>query len=368
MGATARRLRRPVTDQTGVGGTAPRARACPGQLSAGRVFVRDSAGTCTNSYGWALPWSVHGCIAPRRHSPNRRRSAVPGPRPVAPHAVPGGPGHLPHGFHISVSRWRILAPMAATAVHVRSPAPARARRLLRVGDDRLVARVRAGDDDAFEIIYDRYYRGLLAFCGHMLGSRQEAEDALQHSFASAYRALRGGQRRHRAAPVAVHDRAQPLPVGPARAPRARSPSTRSRTAPGRSRAWRPRSSGATTCASWWTSCSACPTTSAPRWSSSSSATSPTSRSRPCSACAARRSRRSSSRRARRCCAHATARADTVRRDPRAARHRSPAACRARSIAAQRTSTAVPAARSSSARCAASGRRSRRSCRWCRPSA
>jgi RNA polymerase sigma factor (sigma-70 family) len=51
--------------------------------------------------------------------------------------------------------------------------------------------VRAGDDAAFEIIYDRYYRGLLAFCGHMLGSRQEAEDALQHSFASAYRALRG---------------------------------------------------------------------------------------------------------------------------------------------------------------------------------
>ena len=82
--------------------------------------------------------------------------------------------------------------MAAAAVHVRSPAPASARRLPRVGDDRLVARVRAGDDSAFEIIYDRYYRGLLAFCGHMLGSRQEAEDALQHSFASAYRALRAG--------------------------------------------------------------------------------------------------------------------------------------------------------------------------------
>jgi RNA polymerase sigma factor (sigma-70 family) len=61
---------------------------------------------------------------------------------------------------------------------------------VRVGDDRLVARVRAGDDDAFEAIYDRYYRGLLAFCRHMLGSRHEAEDALQHSFASAYRALR----------------------------------------------------------------------------------------------------------------------------------------------------------------------------------
>jgi RNA polymerase sigma factor (sigma-70 family) len=61
-----------------------------------------------------------------------------------------------------------------------------------VGDDHLVARVRAGDHDAFETIYDRYSRGLLAFCRHMLGSRDEAEDALQQSFASAYRALRGG--------------------------------------------------------------------------------------------------------------------------------------------------------------------------------
>jgi RNA polymerase sigma factor (sigma-70 family) len=82
--------------------------------------------------------------------------------------------------------------MAATAVHLQTSEPARRRRLLRVGDDRLVARVRAGDDAAFEIIYDRYYRGLLAFCGQMLGSRHEAEDALQHSFASAYRALRRG--------------------------------------------------------------------------------------------------------------------------------------------------------------------------------
>jgi RNA polymerase sigma factor (sigma-70 family) len=82
--------------------------------------------------------------------------------------------------------------MAATAVPLRSRRGARRRALLRVGDERLVARVRAGDDDAFEAIYDRYYLGLLAFCRHMLGSRHEAEDALQHSFASAYSALRGG--------------------------------------------------------------------------------------------------------------------------------------------------------------------------------
>jgi RNA polymerase sigma factor (sigma-70 family) len=82
--------------------------------------------------------------------------------------------------------------MAATAVPLRSRRRPRGRSLRPVGDERLVARVRAGDDDAFEAIYDRYYLGLLAFCRHMLGSRHEAEDALQHSFASAYRALRRG--------------------------------------------------------------------------------------------------------------------------------------------------------------------------------
>jgi RNA polymerase sigma factor (sigma-70 family) len=82
--------------------------------------------------------------------------------------------------------------MAATAVPFRTRRRPRGGSTRRVGDERLVARVRAGDDDAFEAIYDRYYLGLLAFCRHMLGSRHEAEDALQHSFASAYGALRRG--------------------------------------------------------------------------------------------------------------------------------------------------------------------------------
>ena len=60
-------------------------------------------------------------------------------------------------------------------------------------DDWLVGRARAGDDAAFEAIYDRYARGVLAFCVHMLGSRESAEDALQLTFVSAYRALRGGE-------------------------------------------------------------------------------------------------------------------------------------------------------------------------------
>ena len=60
-------------------------------------------------------------------------------------------------------------------------------------DEYLVARLRAGDDAAFEAIYDRYASGLLAFCVHLLGSREAAEDALQLTFVSAFRALRRGE-------------------------------------------------------------------------------------------------------------------------------------------------------------------------------
>jgi RNA polymerase sigma factor (sigma-70 family) len=48
------------------------------------------------------------------------------------------------------------------------------------------------DDAAFEALYDRYHRNLLAFCRHMLGSREEAEDVLQHTFLAAYRKLPDG--------------------------------------------------------------------------------------------------------------------------------------------------------------------------------
>ncbi|HEX8157091.1 MAG TPA: sigma-70 family RNA polymerase sigma factor [Solirubrobacteraceae bacterium] len=64
------------------------------------------------------------------------------------------------------------------------------RRVLRVAsDERLVAQVRAGSRTAFEVVYDRHHGGILAFCRHMLGSREEAEDVVQHTFAAAYQAL-----------------------------------------------------------------------------------------------------------------------------------------------------------------------------------
>ena len=52
-----------------------------------------------------------------------------------------------------------------------------------------MAFVRRGDPTAFEILYDRHARELLSFCGYMLGSRADAEDAVQSTFASAHRAL-----------------------------------------------------------------------------------------------------------------------------------------------------------------------------------
>jgi RNA polymerase sigma factor (sigma-70 family) len=72
----------------------------------------------------------------------------------------------------------------------RAGRPLRSRRLLALaGDDRLVAHVRRGSEAAFEVLFERHSGGLLSFCRHMLGSREEAEDAVQHTFAAAYRDL-----------------------------------------------------------------------------------------------------------------------------------------------------------------------------------
>jgi RNA polymerase sigma factor (sigma-70 family) len=68
-------------------------------------------------------------------------------------------------------------------------------RLLRLAsDDRLVDHVRSGSESAFEAVFDRHHRGILAFCRHMLGSAEEAEDAVQHVFMAAYRSLAGSTR------------------------------------------------------------------------------------------------------------------------------------------------------------------------------
>jgi RNA polymerase sigma factor (sigma-70 family) len=68
-----------------------------------------------------------------------------------------------------------------------------ARRLRRIDDARLAALVRDGDQDAFEALYDRHHASLLAFCRHMLGNREDGEDALQQTFLRAHHALRQGR-------------------------------------------------------------------------------------------------------------------------------------------------------------------------------
>src|SRR5215218_1130060 len=67
------------------------------------------------------------------------------------------------------------------------------RRLDQLDDSRLAMRVRAGDEAAFEVLYDRHHRSLLSFCRHMLGNAEDGEDALQQTFLRAHAALRSGQ-------------------------------------------------------------------------------------------------------------------------------------------------------------------------------
>jgi RNA polymerase sigma factor (sigma-70 family) len=76
-----------------------------------------------------------------------------------------------------------LTHAGAAGLHGRSP-------LLRLqSDERLVLLVRRGNQAAFEALVARYQSRLLAFCRHMLASREDAEDVLQEVFAAAFNAM-----------------------------------------------------------------------------------------------------------------------------------------------------------------------------------
>jgi len=67
--------------------------------------------------------------------------------------------------------------------------------LLRLqSDERLVALIRRGNHGAFEALVSRYQSRLHAFCRHMLGSREDAEDVLQEVFAAAFNAMQADER------------------------------------------------------------------------------------------------------------------------------------------------------------------------------
>src|SRR6187402_1850394 len=81
-----------------------------------------------------------------------------------------------------------LTHAGAPALHGRSP-------LLRLqSDERLVALIRRGNHHAFEALVARYQSRLLAFCRHMLSSREDAEDVLQEVFAAAFNAMLADER------------------------------------------------------------------------------------------------------------------------------------------------------------------------------
>src|SRR5437660_6092495 len=68
-------------------------------------------------------------------------------------------------------------------LHGRSP-------LLRLqSDERLITLIRRGNPAAFEMLVSRYQSRLLAFCRHLLGSREDAEDVLQEALAAAFNAI-----------------------------------------------------------------------------------------------------------------------------------------------------------------------------------
>jgi RNA polymerase sigma factor (sigma-70 family) len=73
---------------------------------------------------------------------------------------------------------------------MRGPSP-----FLRVqSDERLVAITRRGNQAAYEVLVARYHARLLAFTRHMLGSKEDAEDVLQETFAAAYGAMVADER------------------------------------------------------------------------------------------------------------------------------------------------------------------------------
>ncbi len=56
-------------------------------------------------------------------------------------------------------------------------------------DEKLVQLTRRGNQSAYEVLVSRYDARLLGFTRHMLGSREDAEDVVQETFAAAFNAM-----------------------------------------------------------------------------------------------------------------------------------------------------------------------------------
>src|SRR3954465_369961 len=72
--------------------------------------------------------------------------------------------------------------------------PGRSPLLRLKGDEQLIALTRKGHQGAFEVLVQRYQSRLLAFCRHMLGSTEDAEDVLQEVFTASFNAMLADER------------------------------------------------------------------------------------------------------------------------------------------------------------------------------
>ncbi|MEA2405481.1 MAG: hypothetical protein QOE08_2128 [Thermoleophilaceae bacterium] len=73
--------------------------------------------------------------------------------------------------------------------------------LLRLAsDEKLIELTRRGQHGAFEALVQRYQSRLLAFCRHMLGSTEDAEDVLQEVFTASFNAMLADERAINARP------------------------------------------------------------------------------------------------------------------------------------------------------------------------
>ena len=60
----------------------------------------------------------------------------------------------------------------------------------REGDQVLVARVQAGERQAFDLLVAKYHRRLMRLVARLVHDPAEAEDVVQETFIKAFRALR----------------------------------------------------------------------------------------------------------------------------------------------------------------------------------
>ena len=81
--------------------------------------------------------------------------------------------------------------LAANTMSVELGRPGAHAGALMNSTEELVARVRAGDEEAFRLIFDRYSRPVLGFIFDMIGDRHTAEDLAQETFVRAFRGLAG---------------------------------------------------------------------------------------------------------------------------------------------------------------------------------